>query len=96
MPAATATLQIHADHGRETVQKLGEDESYELTVTDSSAKLTASTTLALLRGLQISPSTCRNHALRIRRSPPSPSKISLASPGAACSSTSAATSFPST
>ncbi len=47
-----ATLQIHADHGRETVQKLGEDESYELTVTDSGAKLTAPTTLGILRGLQ--------------------------------------------
>jgi len=47
-----ATLQIHADRGRETVQKLGEDESYELTVIDSSAKLTARTTLGVLRGLQ--------------------------------------------
>ena len=34
------------------VQKLGEDESYELTVTDSGAKLTAPTTLGVLRGLQ--------------------------------------------
>src|SRR5579863_9442482 len=46
------TLQIHADHGRETTQKLGEDESYELTVTDSNAKLAAPTTLGVLRGLQ--------------------------------------------
>jgi len=51
-PGATATLQIHADHGRQAVQKLGEDESYELTVTDSGAKLTASTSLGVLRGLQ--------------------------------------------
>ncbi|HSP63962.1 MAG TPA: beta-N-acetylhexosaminidase family protein, partial [Pyrinomonadaceae bacterium] len=51
-PGATATLQIHADHGREAVQKLGEDESYELTVADSGAKLTAPTTLGVLRGLQ--------------------------------------------
>jgi hexosaminidase len=51
-PGATATLQIHADHGREAVQKLGEDESYELTVADSGAKLTAPSTLGILRGLQ--------------------------------------------
>jgi len=51
-PGATATLQIRADHGRQAVQKLGEDESYELTVTDSGAKLTASTSLGVLRGLQ--------------------------------------------
>jgi hexosaminidase len=49
---APPTLTIHADHGRESVQKLGEDESYELTVTDSGAKLTGSTTLGVLRGLQ--------------------------------------------
>src|SRR5579864_5414363 len=48
----TPTLQIHADHGREAVQKLGEDESYELTVAESVAKLTAPTTLGILRGLQ--------------------------------------------
>ena len=51
-PGATPTLQIHADHGREAVQKLGEDESYELTVADSGAKLAAPTTLGVLRGLQ--------------------------------------------
>jgi hexosaminidase len=49
---AAATLQIHADRGREAVQKLGEDESYELTVADSGAKLAAPTTLGVLRGLQ--------------------------------------------
>ena len=51
-PGATATLQIHADHGLEPVLKLGEDESYELTIADSGAKLTAPTTLGVLRGLQ--------------------------------------------
>jgi hexosaminidase len=51
-PGATPALQIHADHGREAVQKLGEDESYELTVADSGAKLTAPTSLGVLRGLQ--------------------------------------------
>lgn len=51
-PGAAATLQIHADHGRQAVQKLGEDESYELIVSDSGAKLTAPTSLGVLRGLQ--------------------------------------------
>jgi hexosaminidase len=51
-PGAAPTLQIHADHGRQPVQKLGEDESYELTVTDSGAKLSAPTSLGVLRGLQ--------------------------------------------
>src|SRR5882762_3934187 len=49
---ASPTLSIHADHGRESVQKLGEDESYELAVTDSGAKLTAPTPLGILHGLQ--------------------------------------------
>jgi len=49
---AHATLQIHADRGRERVQKLGEDESYELTITDSGAKLTAPTPLGVLHGLE--------------------------------------------
>ncbi len=49
---AAPTLEIHADHGRQAVQKLGEDESYELTVADSGAKLTAPTSLGILRGLQ--------------------------------------------
>ncbi len=51
-PGATATLQVHADLGRQAIQKLGEDESYELSVTDSGAKLTAPTSLGVLRGLQ--------------------------------------------
>src|SRR5215472_2787844 len=49
---ATPTLTVHADHGLEPIQKLGEDESYQLTVTDSSAQLTAPTTLGALRGLE--------------------------------------------
>ena len=49
---AAPTLQIHSDRGCEAVQKLGEDESYELTVADSGAKLTAPTSLGILRGLQ--------------------------------------------
>jgi hexosaminidase len=47
-----ATLTIHADHGREAVQKLGEDESYELDVSASGARLTAPTPLGILYGLQ--------------------------------------------
>jgi hexosaminidase len=49
---AAATLEVHADHGREAVQQLGEDESYQLTVTDSGAKLNAPTPLGVLHGLQ--------------------------------------------
>jgi hexosaminidase len=51
-PGAAPTLQIHADRGRQAVQKLGEDESYELTITDSGAKLTAPAALGIIRGLQ--------------------------------------------
>jgi hexosaminidase len=47
-----AILTIHAERGREAVQKLGEDESYGLNVTDSGAQLTALTPLGILRGLQ--------------------------------------------
>ena len=49
---AAPTLTIHADHGREAVQKLGENESYELTVSESGAQLNATTTLGALHGLQ--------------------------------------------
>ena len=47
-----ATLTVHAEHGREAVQKLGEDESYELAVTSSGATLNSATTLGALHGLQ--------------------------------------------
>ncbi len=50
-PGVPPTVQVHTDHGLQPVQKLGEDESYELTVADSGAKLTAATTLGALRGL---------------------------------------------
>ena len=49
---AASTLTLHADHGREAIQKLGEDESYAFTVTDSAANLTAPSILGLMRGLQ--------------------------------------------
>jgi len=50
--AASPTLLILADHGRESVQKLGEDESYELTITGSGAQLTAPNPLGILHGLE--------------------------------------------
>lgn len=51
-PGAAATLSVHADKAMPAVLKLGEDESYQLTVTDSGAQLTAPTTLGALHGLQ--------------------------------------------
>jgi hexosaminidase len=50
--AGNPTLLIRAEHGREEVQKLGEDESYELVVSESGAKLTAPNPLGILHGLQ--------------------------------------------
>ncbi|PYV48126.1 MAG: hypothetical protein DMG92_14620 [Acidobacteria bacterium] len=47
-----ATLVIQAQHGSESVEKLGEDESYELTISESGAKLTATNPLGILHGLQ--------------------------------------------
>lgn len=46
------TLLIHAVHGSERVQRLSEDESYELVVSESDAKLTAANPLGILHGLQ--------------------------------------------
>ncbi|HKT90506.1 MAG TPA: family 20 glycosylhydrolase, partial [Candidatus Sulfotelmatobacter sp.] len=51
-PGDTPTLTVHADRGREAIQKLGEDESYELTVTAAGAQLNAPTALGAIRGLQ--------------------------------------------
>jgi len=50
-PAHT-TLTIHADHGSQKVQKVGDDESYDLIVTESGAKLNAPNPLGILRGLE--------------------------------------------
>lgn len=49
---SSATLQVHSEHESEAVPKLGEDESYDLTVTNSGAKLSAPNTLGILHGLQ--------------------------------------------
>jgi hexosaminidase len=51
-PKGAPVLTVHADHGREAIQKLGEDESYDLTVTSSGAQLNAPTPLGILHGLQ--------------------------------------------
>lgn len=49
---SNATLVIHTEQGSEPVEKLGEDESYELTVTGHAVKLAAPNTLGTLHGLQ--------------------------------------------
>jgi hexosaminidase len=49
---SSATLQIHSEHGTDSVQKLREDESYELTISDSGARLSAPNPLGILHGLQ--------------------------------------------
>jgi hexosaminidase len=47
-----ATLTIHADHGSEPIQSLGEDERYLLDVSSAGAKLTAPNPLGVMHGLQ--------------------------------------------
>ena len=49
---SSATLTVRADTPMPAILKLGEDESYQLTVTDSGAQLTAPTTLGALHGLE--------------------------------------------
>ncbi len=50
--SATATLIIQAAGGTKAVQELGEDESYRLDISNSGARLSAPTTLGIMRGLQ--------------------------------------------
>src|SRR6266550_4204924 len=50
--SANPTLLIHAVHGSEKAQKPSEDESYELVISQSGAKLTAPNPLGILHGLQ--------------------------------------------
>ena len=73
---ATPTLTVHADRRSEGVQKLGEDESYELTVSESGAQLNGPTPLGVLHGLQtflqlvqITPSGFAVPAVTIRDQP---------------------------
>jgi len=47
-----AALTIHANHGSEPVQDLGEDESYVLDVSSTGARLTAPNPLGVMHGLQ--------------------------------------------
>jgi len=47
-----ATLTVRAEKGLEAVQKLGEDESYQLAVSASGAQLAAPTSLGALHGLE--------------------------------------------
>jgi hexosaminidase len=49
---SNATFVIHAERGSEPVEKLGEDESYDLAISESGAKLTAPNPLGILHGLQ--------------------------------------------
>ncbi len=46
------TLTIHADHASDAVQGVGENESYELSITAQSATLNAPNPLGVFRGLQ--------------------------------------------
>jgi len=73
---AAATLTVHADKALDAVLKLGEDESYQLTVTDSGAQIAAPTTLGALHGLQtflqlvtITPSGFAAQAVTIKDQP---------------------------
>lgn len=50
--SSQATLEIKTTHASETVQKLGEDESYTLDVTPSGAHVAAPTPLGALRGME--------------------------------------------
>ena len=50
--SASANLVIQCDGGTKEVQQLGEDESYRLEVTTTGARLSAPTTLGVMRGLQ--------------------------------------------
>lgn len=47
-----ATMVVYVEHAGERVQELGEDESYELEIQPSGARLSAPTDLGALRGLQ--------------------------------------------
>jgi hexosaminidase len=50
--SASATLVIQCDGGTNPVQQLGEDESYRLEIAATGARLSAPTTLGVMRGLQ--------------------------------------------
>jgi hexosaminidase len=51
-PGVAPVLEVHAERGLDPVLKLGDDESYQLTVNETNAKLTAQNWLGILHGLQ--------------------------------------------
>jgi hexosaminidase len=51
-PGSPATLVVECEHASEPVQRLGEDESYHLEITQQQARLTAPNPLGVLRGLE--------------------------------------------
>ncbi len=50
--SSKATLVIRCEHTSREVQELGEDEAYDLEISNSGAKLSATTSLGVMRGLQ--------------------------------------------
>jgi hexosaminidase len=50
--ASAATLVIQCDHASQPIQQLGEDESYQLAITQKQARLSAPNPLGILRGLE--------------------------------------------
>jgi len=73
---AKATLVIQTDHASKEIQEAGEDESYVLEVTTAGARLTATTSLGTMHGLQtflqlvdVSPGGFAAPALKIQDQP---------------------------
>src|SRR2546428_2921793 len=50
--SSKATLVIRSEHASKGVQELGEDEAYDLEISNSGAKLSATTSLGVMQGLQ--------------------------------------------
>src|SRR6266705_768210 len=50
--SSKATLVIRSEHASKGVQELGEDEAYDLEISNSGAKLSATTSLGVMHGLQ--------------------------------------------
>jgi hexosaminidase len=75
-PGVAPALEVHAGNGLDPVLKLGVDESYELTINESKATLTAPTWLGILHGLhtflqlvQITPTGFAAPAVTIKDQP---------------------------
>src|SRR3989442_1783685 len=52
--SSKATLVIRSEHASKGVQELGEDEAYDLEISNSGAKLSATTSLGVMHGLKTS------------------------------------------